>query len=328
MMTTTHVRSTVAVATGLAVAVIAISTFQSWRADAAPGDDDATFVPTTPCRLADTRPAPDRVGTAGAFSSDDTKIFPAHGTNGDCTIPNDAVGLSLNVTALDATAPTFLTVWPDGDLPEASSLNPVPDQPPVPNAVTTTLSETGSFNVYNLAGSLDVIIDVNGYYTNSTLQEIASRLAAAEATIVQLEASVSDLELARPFTVTNTEFTDLGNTPLVTPLSFVSVPLTAPTDGQVTVHSTAHVSAFNSNAELNCAIVETADIPEVNISRATPSYQRWKALNSSNEDTISASRVFDIESDETVSYSLACEVAVDGAIINVRSLTATFTPAP
>jgi hypothetical protein len=148
----------------VATLVVGIVATQAWRVGAAPGDEETNLVPISPCRLADTRPGADRVGTAGTLSAQDTTTFQATGDNGDCTgIPDEAVGVSLNVTALRATERTFITIWPSGDLPTASSLNPDAGQPPVPNAVTTRLSDSGSFQVYNDAGSVDLIIDVNGY---------------------------------------------------------------------------------------------------------------------------------------------------------------------
>lgn len=157
-------------AAGTLLAALAAS---PWDAGAAPGDTDSTFVPITPCRLIDTRPGPARVGPHAAFGVADTKTIQAHGDNGECSLPTEAVGLALNITALDASeAGTFVTVWPDGPLPLAANLNPAPGQPPTPNAVTTQLSSTGSFNVYNERGSLQLVIDVNGYYTASSLRSL------------------------------------------------------------------------------------------------------------------------------------------------------------
>jgi len=85
---------------------------------------------------------------------------------------------------------------------------------------------------------------------------------------------------------------------------------------------------FKSDAELVCAIFELANIPTPNISPLTPAYQYWMALNSANQDTISGTRSFDIAANETITYSLACEVARDGALLQTRTLTAIFTPAP
>lgn len=114
----------------------------------------------TACRLADTRPTTQIGAKPGTFEPGETFAFGAHGNQGECTIPDDVTGLDLNVTAVDATHPTFLTVWDTGPLPNASSLNPVPDQPPTPNAVTVNLAGDGTFNVYNLQGNVHVIIDV------------------------------------------------------------------------------------------------------------------------------------------------------------------------
>ena len=91
------------------------------------------------------------------------------------TIPSDAVALQLNVTALGASALTFLTFWPsDETRPLAANLNPAPGQFPTPNAVTVALSAAGQFNVYNDVGAVNVVIDVGGYYTDQSLKELAS----------------------------------------------------------------------------------------------------------------------------------------------------------
>lgn len=135
----------------------------------------ATFVSITPCRVADTRPdfnvgsknTPLGAGLTMTVPTRATMDNPAAG--GECSgkIPAEATGVSLNVTAVGATAGTFLTVWPAGaPQPNSSSLNPVPGGAPTPNAVATGLSDAGQFSVFNLAGSVDVVIDINGYYVD------------------------------------------------------------------------------------------------------------------------------------------------------------------
>jgi len=148
------------------------------RANAASGTSDSTFVAMPPCRLFDTRPEYN-VGLLVTFGSDETQTASAHGDNGECTIPTDAVALSLNVTAVNATLPTHVTVWPGGVMPTASSLNPAPGGVAF-NAVTVSLA-SGAFRVYNLQGTVDVITDVNGYYRASTVDDLETRLARAEA---------------------------------------------------------------------------------------------------------------------------------------------------
>ena len=69
------------------------------------------------------------------------------------------------MTALGQTLPTFITLFPgDADLPLASHLNPTPGEPPTPNAVNVDLDTSGEFNVYNLQGTVNVFIDVVGYF--------------------------------------------------------------------------------------------------------------------------------------------------------------------
>jgi hypothetical protein len=68
---------------------------------------------------------------------------------------------------VNATAPTFLTIYPnDATRPTASSLNPQPGSPATPNAVITDLSPGGRFAIFNNAGTVDVIVDVNGYFVD------------------------------------------------------------------------------------------------------------------------------------------------------------------
>lgn len=124
----------------------------------------AIVTPIAPCRLIDTRPEHAVGPRTSPLGPAETITLDAHGANGDCNIPPGATGLSLNVTAVDATAPTYLTVYPNGaPMPNASSLNPVPGGSPVPNAVITDIDGDGRFNVFNLAGSVHLIVDVNGY---------------------------------------------------------------------------------------------------------------------------------------------------------------------
>jgi hypothetical protein len=52
----------------------------------------AVYVPIEPCRLADTRPGPDNVGTrATPIGQRDTHTFTVHGTNGEVCDPGRRV---------------------------------------------------------------------------------------------------------------------------------------------------------------------------------------------------------------------------------------------
>lgn len=136
-------------------------------ADALSAGERVVFVPITPCRILDTRPT-DQVGPRSTpLGANDTYTVTGRGPTGACDLPTSAAALSLNMTAVGATASSFLTVWAaDAPRPAASSLNPSPGGPPTPNAVAVDLSADGRFSIYNLAGTVHVLADVNGYYVD------------------------------------------------------------------------------------------------------------------------------------------------------------------
>jgi Collagen triple helix repeat (20 copies) len=135
-------------------------------ASAAGSPKASSLVPITPCRLFDTRTGSDNVGTRSTpLGADETYVLQVWGTHGKCTIPAAATGVSLAMTIVNPTAASFLTVFPaDAARPLASSLNWVAGQAPTPNGVTATLSDDGRMAIYNLAGSVDVLVDIVGYY--------------------------------------------------------------------------------------------------------------------------------------------------------------------
>ena len=147
--------------------LIAGATQHIASADVSSGDRPV-LISFEPCRLVDTR-VDSQVGPRSApLAAGDVHTVDAQEGTTPCAgkIATDASALSLNVTALRATQQTFLTIWAGGNRPEASSLNPAPGQPPVPNAVTTQLSVDQEFEVFNNRGSVHIVIDINGYYVN------------------------------------------------------------------------------------------------------------------------------------------------------------------
>lgn len=126
------------------------------------------FVPTTPCRLLDTRPAPTTVGPRStALAGGEAYTQTVIGTNGNCTIPLDARAVAMNVTIANGTANSYLTVWPsDVAQPTASNLNWPAGTGPIPNKVDVGLSADGRISFYNNGGSVDILGDVVGYYVD------------------------------------------------------------------------------------------------------------------------------------------------------------------
>ena len=137
---------------------------------AAPGGTVSSFVPITPCRLFDTRPGSDNVGARSTpVAAGEVLTVQARGPSGLCNLPSDATGVALNVAIVNPTAASFLTVYPaDATRPLAANLNWVAGQEPTPNAVTAALAGDGRLAFYNLAGSVDLAVDVDGYYVPST----------------------------------------------------------------------------------------------------------------------------------------------------------------
>lgn len=133
----------------------------------------AIYVPITPCRLFDTRPAPSNVGTrATPIGHGETFTLQVRGVNGNCNIPADAVGVSMNTTAVNGTAGSYLTVYPaDAERPLASSLNWSAGQGPSPNQLNVTLAADGRISMFNFAGTVDVLGDIVGYYTDHNFDD-------------------------------------------------------------------------------------------------------------------------------------------------------------
>lgn len=129
----------------------------------AAGSDASVFHAVTPVRVFDTRDGTGGVPAAPVASGSSITVA-VGGTNG---IPVDATAVVLNVTVVNGTAPSFLTVWPAGDVkPTASALNWT-DASATPNAVTVGLGTAGKVSFFNFAGSVNVLADVVGYYTST-----------------------------------------------------------------------------------------------------------------------------------------------------------------
>jgi alpha-tubulin suppressor-like RCC1 family protein len=124
------------------------------------------FVPLVPARLMETRsnlPTIDGASRRGApLGAGEQVDLPVSGRGGVPATGVDSV--VLNVTATNPTRDSFVTVWPAGaDRPVASNLNVVPNVT-APNLVIAKLGTAGAVSIYNLAGSTDIVVDVEGYY--------------------------------------------------------------------------------------------------------------------------------------------------------------------
>ena len=136
---------------------------RGWKPPVAVSTGPTDFYSLTPCRLLDTRLAAGPYG-APAVPAGSERVVVA---TGRCGIPAGAKAISLNVTAAAPSAPGNLRLFPgDGTAPNASTLNFVAGQTRANNAIVMLASSgSGTFVVRNSAtASVDVVIDVNGYF--------------------------------------------------------------------------------------------------------------------------------------------------------------------
>ena len=164
-------------------------------------DDGSTFVPIEPCRLFDFRPGfepdgdkktPLAAGAANIYTQQVT------GPVGDCTIPDDAVAVAMNVTVVNPTAQSNLRIYPANveAVPEVSSLNWLPGQSATPNKVDVKLSPEGAIKLFNFNGSVDVLADVVGYYSANVVTDFE---VVSEVQVVDLsEGDTTGLAAACP----------------------------------------------------------------------------------------------------------------------------------
>ncbi len=148
---------------------------------AAPGDVvTSSFVPVSPTRILDTRPAPFNVGgfVGPLGGSVKTHTFQVTGVAG---VPSNATAVVMNVTVDKTTAPSYLTVFPAGSTPPtASNLNFVANTT-IPNLVTVKIGVGGQVSVYNNSGNVQVIADVAGYYVPGNDKFISLDIFSTEA---------------------------------------------------------------------------------------------------------------------------------------------------
>ena len=123
----------------------------------------------TPARLADTRSGGTTVdGQAvggGALQAGATMQLTVTGRGG---VPGSGVGaVVLNVTAVQPTSTTFVTVFPSNTLrPTASNLNPIAGRTTA-NLVVVPVGPSGAVSIYLHAGATQVVVDALGWFAGT-----------------------------------------------------------------------------------------------------------------------------------------------------------------
>ncbi|MHA3704984.1 hypothetical protein ACXR2U_22665 [Jatrophihabitans sp. YIM 134969] len=120
------------------------------------------FTPVSPYRYYDSR-----AGSATPFGPRVTRSIPVVGARvpASSAVPVGATAVSFSLTAVDNSAPSYLTAWRTGTArPLVTSLLPQPAHGLFDNLALSALSAGGAFSIYNNGGQLDVLVDVQGYY--------------------------------------------------------------------------------------------------------------------------------------------------------------------
>ena len=267
---------------------------------ATPESPESVFVPITNCRIFDTRSNHD-IGPFDEPLGPDTEItVDGHGETGDCTIPDTATALQLNVTAVLATETTHLTIFPaDVERPaDASSMNPQFGHGTAYNAVTTRLAPTGEFKVYNLQGQIDVLADVTGYFVEA--RDLSGPAPAAAAT------DGADVDA-------------IGTTDVAV------VDATISTDGPGIVQATAVGTASGDATadDLWCSLSETTAFDDGSV-------QKVQLSGADAPTNLTAMRSFEVMAAGDLTITMVCKVSGDtgAAALENPQLSLTYVPTP
>jgi hypothetical protein len=125
------------------------------------------FNPLTPARITDTRAGSGQTNAGSTLTAGGTLNVQATGQGG---VPATGVSaVEVNVTEAANTAGGFLTVFPQGNTaPTVSNLNFVSGQIVANRVIVPVNPANGQFSIFNHAGNTDVVVDVDGYFTDST----------------------------------------------------------------------------------------------------------------------------------------------------------------
>jgi PKD repeat protein len=128
-----------------------------------------SYFAVPPCRLLDTRNAPNTVLTSGQ-----TRIVQIAGPTSPCGIPSSAKAVSITVTAVAPTGAGILDLYPGDKTPTVTSIDFDPARSPrATNTIELlALNEAGTLGVLpSVAGSpgqVHLVLDVDGYFSEDT----------------------------------------------------------------------------------------------------------------------------------------------------------------
>ena len=146
---------------------------QGWVGVPANSGADGLFNGLAPARILDTRDGTGNGGTIRALGGGATLNLQVTGSlthfGASSGVPASGVSaVVLNVTVANASQASYLTVYPAGTAPPVTSnLNFTAGQT-VANRVIVKLGAGGAITIFNAGGNVNVIADVNGWFTDAT----------------------------------------------------------------------------------------------------------------------------------------------------------------
>jgi hypothetical protein len=124
-----------------------------------------TYVALKPARITDTRAASGYPNAGKTLGVGGTLNVQVTGTGG---VPaSDVSAVVLNVTAVNPTVASFITVYPEGTTQPLVANLVLTAGADLGNLVTVSVGSQGGVTIFNQAGSTDVVVDAEGYYTTS-----------------------------------------------------------------------------------------------------------------------------------------------------------------
>jgi hypothetical protein len=248
------------------------------------------------------------------------------------TIPTSATAVVVNLTAAGGTSASYLSAYAAGATPAVtSSLNFTAGET-VANRDVVNVGTGGQIEVYNFAGSVNVDVDVDGYYgpTGSQFVALASPIRLTDTRTSTNGSSIAS-GATETFNLTPTTST-IPTTATSVAANFTVVPGTAP--GYITVFPTGVTTAptasdvnwpASSGAVANFTQADTAGTP-------TGSAQVFNLNSGSPIDlVIDAFGYFTSGSSASTSVNIAVPsttpntISVPALQANTRTVTATVT---
>jgi uncharacterized protein YvpB len=229
---------------------------EGWYGPSASPTNAGLFNAVPPARLLDTR------SNGGPVGQRQTRNLQVTGRGG--VPPAGVAAVALNVTATNASSASNLSIFPAGSaLPATSNLNFQAGQS-LPNRVIVPVGSGGQIGIFNAYGRVDVVVDVNGWFTDANSAAGGSRFVAIPPQrILDTRSGFGPIRDAGVAAVQFADSAAIGVTAIVA--NFTSVGAAAPSYLTVWPHGTPQPLA----SDLNFTTGQT--IPNLVVAKLGPS---------------------------------------------------------